>query len=46
VREGYTKPKALIPVFDKTMIECVIDNLNGLVENYESFLIEKWYKYE
>ena len=27
VREGYTQPKALIPVFDKTMIECVIDNL-------------------
>jgi HAD superfamily hydrolase (TIGR01509 family) len=38
-REGYTKPKALIPVFDKTMIECVIDNLNGLVENDDKIYI-------
>lgn len=27
-KEGYIKPKALIDVFDKTMIEIVIDNLN------------------
>ena len=27
-KEGYTKPKALIDVFEKTMIETVIDNLN------------------
>ena len=27
-KEGYLKPKALIDVFEKTMIETVIDNLN------------------
>ena len=27
-KEGYTKPKALIDVFDKTMIEHVIDHLH------------------
>jgi len=27
-KEGYMKPKALIDVFEKTMIETVIDNLN------------------
>lgn len=28
VKEGYTDPKALISIFDKTMIQYVIDNLN------------------
>ena len=28
VKEGYTKPKALIDVFDKTMIEHAIDHLD------------------
>jgi NDP-sugar pyrophosphorylase family protein len=27
-KEGYMKPKALIDVFEKTMIETVIDNLD------------------
>lgn len=38
-KEGYTKSKALIPVFDKTMIECTIDNLKGFVKNDDKIYI-------
>lgn len=38
-KEGYTKPKALIPVCNKTMIECVIDNLNLAIENDDKIYI-------
>jgi HAD superfamily hydrolase (TIGR01509 family) len=36
-KEGYHKPKALIDVFDKTMIETVIDNLN--IKNDDNLFI-------
>jgi len=39
LKEGYIKPKALIPVFNKTMIECVIDNLNIRGENEDKVII-------
>jgi HAD superfamily hydrolase (TIGR01509 family) len=41
-KNGYTKPKALIDVLDKTMIECVIDNLN-MHENDSLFIIYNRY---
>jgi HAD superfamily hydrolase (TIGR01509 family) len=38
-KEGYKTPKALIPIFDKTMIECVIDNFKASLENDDKVYI-------
>jgi dTDP-glucose pyrophosphorylase len=40
-KEGYTDPKALIPIFDKTMIEYVIDNLNIKEEDKITIIYNK-----
>jgi len=37
-KNGYKEPKPLIPIFDKCMIEYVIDNL-VLIENDKVFII-------
>jgi len=40
-REGYVKPKPLIPVFSKTMIETVIDNLTFAKEDHVFIIYQK-----
>jgi len=40
-KEGYTKPKPLIPVFEKTMIETVIDNLLFNPEDHIFIIYQK-----
>lgn len=40
-REGYTKPKPLIPVFSKTMIETVLDNLTFAKEDHIFIIYQK-----
>jgi HAD superfamily hydrolase (TIGR01509 family) len=40
-REGYLKPKPLIPVFSKTMIETVLDNLTFAKEDHIFIIYQK-----
>jgi len=41
LKEGYTDPKALIPIFGKTMIQYVIDNLNIYSEDKITIIYNK-----
>ena len=40
-KEGYTKPKPLIHVFEKTMIETVLDNLTFAMEDHVFIIYQK-----
>jgi NDP-sugar pyrophosphorylase family protein len=39
VKKGYVDPKPLIKIFEKTMIEYVLDNLIGLKENNHVYIV-------